>query len=224
MSRTSRGAAETRDRLLKAAIEVFSTEGYVGATTREIARVADVSEVTLFRHFQSKEQLLSAVAQHVTSLRTVAFTHQDEWTYDLRRDLLHYATLHDDMLEEYEALFRMFIGEAHRHPTEALEVLHQPFLPRREKLISYLQTCVERGSVRPDVDLPLAVDQLTGMLLSGMIRRHVYPVQRGYSRERYIEACVDLFVRGIETAASSVSQVSRMNSPEDSRVHSAVLD
>lgn len=208
MSRTSRGAAETRDRLLNAAIEVFSTEGYVGATTREIARVADVSEVTLFRHFQSKEQLLSAVAQHITALRTEAFTHQDEWTYDLRRDLLHYAQLHDDMLEEYQALFRMFIGEAQRHPTEALEVLQRSFLPLREQLISYLQTCVERGSVRPDVDLSVAVDQLTGMLLSGMIRRHVSQVKRGYSRKRYIEGCVDLFVRGVGTAVSSVSHAS----------------
>ena len=208
MSRTSRSAAETRDRLLKAAIEVFSTEGYVGATTREIARVADVSEVSLFRHFQSKEQLLNAVAQHITALRTEAFTHQDEWTYDLRRDLLHYAQLHDDMLEEYEALFRMFIGEAQRHPTEALEVLQRSFLPLREELISYLQTCVERGSVRPDVDLPLAVDQLTGMLLSGMIRRHVSQVKRGYNRKGYIEACVDLFVRGVGTAVSCVSHAS----------------
>lgn len=204
MSRTSRGAAETRDRLLKAAIEVFATEGYVGATTREIARVADVSEVTLFRHFQSKEQLLKAVAQHITALRTEAVTHQDEWTYDLHRDLLHYARLHDDMLEEYEALFRMFIGEGQRHPTEALEVLQQSFLPLREKLISYLQTCIERGSVRPDLDLPLAVDQFTGLLLSGMIRRHVSQMQRGYSRSQYIQGCVDLFVRGVCTAASSI--------------------
>lgn len=208
MSRTSRAAAETRDRLLKAAIEVFSTEGYVGATTREIARVAEVSEVTLFRHFQSKEQLLSAVAQHITALRSEAFTHQDEWTYDLRRDLLHYAKLHDDMLEEYEALFRMFIGEAHRHPAEALEVLQQSFLPLREQLISYLQTCIERGSIRPDVDLPLGVDQLTGMLLSGMIRRHVSPVKRRYSREQYIEACIDLFVRGVSTSTPSASHAS----------------
>jgi AcrR family transcriptional regulator len=211
MSRTNRSAAETRDRLLKAAIEVFSTEGYVGATTREIARVADVSEVTLFRHFQSKEQVLSAVAHHVTALRTEALAHQDEWTYDLRRDLLHYAKLHDDMLEEYEALFRMFIGEAHRHPTEALEVLQQSFLPLREKLISYLQTCVERGSIRPNVDLSLAVDQLTGMLLSGMVRRHISQVNRGYSRKRYIEGCVDLLVRGVSTAAPSLS---RTASPE----------
>src|SRR6476469_3766022 len=98
-----------------------------------------------------------------------------------------------------------------RHPTEALEVLQQSFLPLREKLISYLQTCVERGSIRPNVDLPLAVDQLTGMLLSGMIRRHVSQVNRGYSRKRYIEGCVDLWVRGVSTAASSVS---RTSSPE----------
>lgn len=200
MSRTSRGTAETRDRLLQAAITVFSTEGYVGATTREIAQLAEVSEVTLFRHFQSKEQLLKAVAQHMTALRTEALAHQAEWTYDLRRDLLHYAQLHDDMLEEYEALVRMFIGEAQRHPTEALEVLQQSFLPLRDQLITYLRTCIEQGSVRPEVDLPLAVDQLTGLLLSGMIRRHVSVVKRGYSREQYIAACVDVFVRGIGTA------------------------
>lgn len=208
MSRTNRAAAETRDRLLKAAITVFSTEGYVGATTREIARVAGVSEVTLFRHFPSKEQLLSAVAQYITAVRTEALTHPDEWTYDLRRDLLHYATLHDAMLEEYEALFRMFIGEAHRHPTEAIEVLQQSFLPLREKLVAYLQVCIERGTVRPEVDLPLAVDQLTGMLLSGMIRRHVSPVVRGYSRKQYIEGCIDLFVRGLSPVLSAVSPAS----------------
>jgi AcrR family transcriptional regulator len=203
MSRTHRSVAETRDRLLRAAIEVFSTEGYVGAATREIARMAEVSEVTLFRHFQSKEQLLRAVAQHITALRTEALNHQEEWTYDLRRDLLHYAKLHDDMLEEYEALFRMFIGEAQRHPVEAVEVLQQSFSPLRENLISYLQSCVERGCVRPSVDLPLAADQLTGMLLAGMIRRHVSPVQRGYSRQQYIENCVDLFVRAIGVAPAS---------------------
>lgn len=203
MSRTSRAASKTHDRLLKAAVEVFATKGYVGATTREIAQIAEVSEVTLFRHFQSKEQLLRAVAQHITALRTESFIHQDEWTYDLRRDLLHYAKLQDDMLEEYEALFRMFIGEAHRHPTEAVEVLQQSFLPLREQLISYLKTCIERGSVRPGVDLPLAVDQISGMLLSGMIRRHVSPVERGYSRQQYIEGCVDLLVQGLSAVTAS---------------------
>ncbi|MFE4104771.1 TetR/AcrR family transcriptional regulator [Almyronema epifaneia] len=200
MGQTSRRAAKTRERLLKAAIAVFSTEGIVGATTREIAQVAEVSEVTLFRHFQSKDQLLAAVAAHITALQSEALTHQDEWTQDLRRDLLAYAQLHDTMLEEHEALLRMFIGEAKRHPDESLQVLRQYFLPLREKLIAYLRGCVERGSVRADVDVFLAVDQFTGMLLAGMLRRHVVPVERGYDRDRYVSGCVDLFVNGISAA------------------------
>ncbi|MCP6757887.1 MAG: TetR/AcrR family transcriptional regulator [Fischerella sp. CENA71] len=197
--------AKTRDRLIKAAIAVMSTEGIIGATTREIAHIAGVSEVTLFRHFQNKEQLLSAVAEYVTALQLEALANQQEWTQDLRCDLLHYAWLYNNMLEEHEALVRMFIGEAQRHPQEALRVFQQAALSLREKLVVYLQTGVRRGDVHPDVDLPLAVDLFTGMLLSGMLRRHAAPIPQGYSRDRYIEGCVDLFVRGISPLAANIN-------------------
>ena len=61
MDKSTQRSAQTHSRLLKAASEVFAASGIAGATTREIARVAGVNEVTLFRHFQSKEQLLAAV-------------------------------------------------------------------------------------------------------------------------------------------------------------------
>jgi AcrR family transcriptional regulator len=203
MAQVGQRVAKTRDRLLKAAIAVFSAEGVVGATTREIARVAGVNEVTLFRHFQSKEQLLAAVAQHVTVLRAETLANQQEWTQDLRRDLLHYAQLYDQMLEDYEALIRMFIGEAQRHPTEAVQVFQQSVMPLRDKLIDYLRHGIQHGTVRSDADLALAVDLFTGMLLAGMLRRHVSSIPRDYSRDRYVEGCVDLFVRSIGTALSN---------------------
>ena len=56
-------ADRTRQRLLDAATEILNRVGIQGATTREIARRAGVNEVTLFRHFKSKEQLLRAVLQ-----------------------------------------------------------------------------------------------------------------------------------------------------------------
>ncbi len=190
--------AQTRDRLLKAAVEVFSSAGIAGATTREIARVAGVNEVTLFRHFQSKEQLLSAVAEHITTAQIEVFADPSEWTEDLTAALGRYARFHDEILEEYSALVRMFIGEADRHPKEALQVLPEYFMPLRVKLIDYLQGCVAQGRVRADIDLLLAVDQFTGMLFAGMLRRHVIPVDRGYGRDRYVESCVDLFVQHIQ--------------------------
>ena len=55
--------ASTRQRLLDAAARVFARSGLDGATTREIAREAKVNEVTLFRHFQTKDNLLSEVVR-----------------------------------------------------------------------------------------------------------------------------------------------------------------
>ncbi len=50
-----------RDRIIEAAYKLFSERGYHGTTTREIARAASVSEVTLFRIFGTKEALFEEV-------------------------------------------------------------------------------------------------------------------------------------------------------------------
>lgn len=50
-------AAERRREIVRAALEVFSSTSYAGATTAEIARRAGVSEPVLYRHFASKRDL-----------------------------------------------------------------------------------------------------------------------------------------------------------------------
>src|ERR1700738_5336377 len=54
----------TKRRILAAAEFIFSRDGFQGATTREIARQAGVNEVTLFRHFRTREELLRATLAH----------------------------------------------------------------------------------------------------------------------------------------------------------------
>lgn len=46
---------------MAAAARVFAQEGLAGATTRAIAKAAKVNEVTLFRHFGTKDRLIAAV-------------------------------------------------------------------------------------------------------------------------------------------------------------------
>jgi len=53
-------AAERRQALVDAALRVFATGSYAGATTAEIAREAGVSEPILYRHFASKRDLYFA--------------------------------------------------------------------------------------------------------------------------------------------------------------------
>lgn len=48
---------DTREKILNAAREVFSKKGYDGSTTKEISFTAGVAEITLFRHFETKNNL-----------------------------------------------------------------------------------------------------------------------------------------------------------------------
>jgi AcrR family transcriptional regulator len=60
----SRGA-ETRARLIAAALDVFGHRGFEGATTRLIAREAGANLAAIIYHFGSKQALYRAVAAHV---------------------------------------------------------------------------------------------------------------------------------------------------------------
>ncbi|MGI5270233.1 TetR family transcriptional regulator [Nonomuraea sp. CA-218870] len=53
-------AAETRDRLLRAAADVFAERGYDGTRVADIAAAAGVSNGALYAHFGSKAELLVA--------------------------------------------------------------------------------------------------------------------------------------------------------------------
>jgi AcrR family transcriptional regulator len=50
-------AKDTRNRIARAALEVFVAHGFDGATTRQIAAAADLSEGAIYRHFRSKDEI-----------------------------------------------------------------------------------------------------------------------------------------------------------------------
>lgn len=56
-----RDGEATRHRLLRAALELFTSKGFRATTTPEIAERAGVAEGTIYRHFSGKEHLLNEV-------------------------------------------------------------------------------------------------------------------------------------------------------------------
>ncbi len=55
---------ERRSQILQVAIGLFSKKGFSGTTTKEIARVAGVSEAMVFRHFATKNELYHAILDY----------------------------------------------------------------------------------------------------------------------------------------------------------------
>jgi AcrR family transcriptional regulator len=192
----------THQRLLDAAFQVCSERGLQGATTREIADAAQVNEVTLFRHFGSKEKLIAAVFQRAVAAQVEFFSESEPDANDLQRDLKRYAERYYELLMTNEALIRTLIGESRRHPEQARQLICEAAKPMRERLLAYLLAAQKAGSVRHPLDLAPAIDAFTGMLLAGMLRRTALPQYLDYSEDDYATTVVDLFLRGIAAPAS----------------------
>ena len=200
------GASATHRRLLEAAARVFAHSGLEGATTREIAREAGVNEVTLFRHFQSKEKLLTAVLQRTFASQDEALQTSEAQAdtagravdpHDFRAGLRQYARRYVELLQSNILLVRTLIGEIHRHIEHEKQVLRGIFWPLKADLIAMIHEARERGIVRADVDPVIAADLLGGMIFMEVLRR-TSPFPPEYSTEVYFEGTLDVFARGIE--------------------------
>ena len=62
---------KTREKILNAANTLFAELGYEGASTKKISNEAGINELTLFRHFKSKENLYLEMVMHFSPKDTM---------------------------------------------------------------------------------------------------------------------------------------------------------
>jgi AcrR family transcriptional regulator len=195
----------TRERIIDAAARTFSLEGIQGATTRHIAREASVNEVTLFRHFKSKEQLLGAVLERGLVSEVALMNEHSSWKEDLRKSMANYARHYYSHLERKQGFARAFIAEGQVLPKSMQTMIANVVRPVRERLIGILADAQKAGVVREDVHIQCALDAFKNTLYAGMLRQGTY-LPRNYSTQEYIDTVVDIFVRGIECRKNSTSK------------------
>ncbi len=188
----------TRQRILDAAERVFSRDGFQGATTREIAREASVNEVTLFRHFRSRDDLLRETMLCRSLAPEDLIGPRSEWERDLPGQLEAYVRKYYEMLLEREALVRAVVGEGRLLPPAVREALMAKMTPVRATLIERLEAAKAAGYVKPEVDLGCAVDILRDTVHTGMLRHTVYGTG-GYSVDTYLSTVVAIFLQGIHS-------------------------
>ncbi len=197
---------DAHERLLDAAVRVFARSGLEGATTREIAREAAVNEVTLFRHFKSKDRLLSAVLQRTFDGQEdqpapgdgAGAKGADRFAKlaDLHATLRQYVQNYEHLLRRNILLVRTLIGEIHRHRQHETQVLKGIFAPLKVDLMAAIHLARETGVVRAEVDPLIAADLLGSMIFMDVLRRTTLLVP-DYPAENYLETALDVFVRGI---------------------------
>jgi len=106
--------------LYKNVMATVTKHGYAAATTKRLAEAAGVGEVTLFRRYGSKAQL---VKQAMVALSEASgFEQRVQFTGDLYKDLLRVVTGYQESADKSGLFFYTILIEASRHP-ELLDAL-----------------------------------------------------------------------------------------------------
>jgi len=194
---------ETRQRIITAALQLFGQLGYSQATTRAIASAAGVNEVTLFRHFGNKKNLLFACMQAFNAT-SIALSFEAELTGDYAHDLLRMASRQIEDTRAKLDMLRMLLCDSRNVP-ELREVLLAGARGNLAGLSAYFQQQVQAGYIRAELDpevLAYAFDSLfsTSLLVESMFQE---PLTPRLSPEALVTPLVDLFVHATQVAVTA---------------------
>ncbi len=113
----------TDTHIFQAVMKTITERGYAGATTRQIAEAAGVSEVTLFRKYGSKAELIKRTIGSL--VEQSGFESATQYTGDIHADLLRVLKAYRKGVIRNEHFFFILFAELSRNP-ELTDSFSQP--------------------------------------------------------------------------------------------------
>ena len=189
---------DTRNRILKAALELFSTHGYTAATTRQIAGLAGVTEVTLFRHFPAKEKLFEeVVCSSLPGPLFAQFVAQAK-TLDYRQALLAIAEFFLEGLRKNEDLIKILHMESQRH-SELMERIYVALVESSSAILADYFTELQEKQIVRKFNTRAAAKMFLGIWLGLYEEEHFFAVDSGQvPPKEFVQDCLEIFVRGTQ--------------------------
>ena len=192
----------TEQKILDAAVKVFSSDGYAGATTRKIAQEANVTEVTLFRKFQSKENLLKEVLiKHRNAISTLNQLLNVNKNADIERDLCILGKeiakdMQDEKKDSISYMFMFMLFEEGRRRPELAEILESVFKTNIERLSEYFELQMKNGKIRNINAQSAALTFVSYFSCSAFLRGIFVDYALSYN-DKEVENFIDIFTKGI---------------------------
>lgn len=154
----------TREKILGAAKEIFSMKGYERATTKEISALAGVAEITLFRHFETKNNLFHSTISHYI-INTMLDSRLLDGKINAKEAIINLAEERINTLRENKDLFICTVYEA-QFNKEIKEMLHEIHSKVFEVLLLFLKFNNELFyNIKIEYAAQLLLSTLVGIIL-----------------------------------------------------------
>jgi AcrR family transcriptional regulator len=206
-----------RERIVRAAGRLFAYQGYHGTSTRQIAHLADMSENTLFRHFEDKESLFwSTLSEHFAAT-------------DFQKDLLEKISdgespeavlpkileVFADMASYRPELLRLIaVALLEMHP-KGEAFIEERLSPALTAISQYLEKSVKGGKIRDmdatTVTAALTMTALTHAEVSRLIDKNKPLVNHQERNRAQARFWLDILAPRTPTGPSPVTSIGKKN-------------
>jgi AcrR family transcriptional regulator len=198
--KTEKGATPRQERILKAALEVFSRKGYAAATIPEIARAAGVATGTIYIYYPSKRELFIAVIQNfiitVPLLDLIDKIPEADIAVTFRQILKNRLGLIES---QPVARIPSLMGDIQRDPelkTLWAEQFLQPFFARVEGVYRAMMASGKFRRIEPSIATRAIGGMILGFLMLKLMEGESSPLNR-LPQDEVADALADFVAHGL---------------------------
>lgn len=186
---------DLREKILDVTAAVYADAGYRGTTTRRIAAEAGVNEVTLFRHFGSKDELIKAALKREHARMISASPDLDaadpalaleQWALDM------HARFHS-----HSALIRQLLGDAAERPDLVALDPCDDAGSEAKAIIGWLAALQRNGRLGAEGDAFIAGHMLVNTLFTDALWRDHMPPDHAPPVAIVVRRMVAFTLRGL---------------------------
>jgi TetR/AcrR family fatty acid metabolism transcriptional regulator len=183
-------------KILQAAIKVFSEKGFYNSRVSEIAKEASVADGTIYLYFKNKDDILISLfeeefAKIVRDMRTELAREKDAL-----QKIKRFAITHLSIVSNHPHLAEVMGVEVRQSTKFMKEYINQPFIEYLNIIRSVVIEGQEKGLLRKDLTPGVMKRALFGAL-DEMARYWVLSTKKKHSIDEAALQISDIFIRGM---------------------------
>ncbi|OHD80686.1 MAG: hypothetical protein A3J97_06095 [Spirochaetes bacterium RIFOXYC1_FULL_54_7] len=154
-------SSERQKEIVAAVFNLISDQGIQELTIKKIAQAVGVSEPAIYRHFESKSDILAAVVDEMIAHRNTTFARISG--NSAATTLASFFTVQSILFEDLPALtIMLFPEDLFRNDTVLLTRIMDTMKDTLGRIRELLQAGIDEGSFRPDLDRDAVALMLVG--------------------------------------------------------------
>ena len=197
VGRMERKKEETRQNIIRLAMEMFRKQGVDGTTMEQIAEEADIAKGTLYNYFPVKEAIISDYIQQSFQSKKIDRLQGLRDLSDTRTRVIQVICQLMNGVQAQPEIFEKYMIYRIKNMISLRRVDAASGSGMSQLAIEIIRLGQEEGEIRSDLPLEIMVALFEFVFVE--VTQEFYIDPERFNQSEVIEQCVDLFINGVKS-------------------------